>query len=298
MPKISIDRMGEIMKVILTELKDAGGEARVKDLLDGAEGKLALTEYEKDTLERSGYVRWHTNVRFYSIDCVKAGYIQKSGGKWILTLQGEEALKKPAGEFMRSAMKKYRAWKSAQETEQDQTESVEDDAEPDKAIRQTAYEQGVEQARVEIEDHIRSLGPYDFQKLVAELLVGMGYHVPYVAPPGPDGGIDIVAYKDPLGTSTPRIRVQVKHREQKLSVREARDLEGLLRREGDVGLLVSSGGFTSEVERELGSSNKHMETMDLDRLIGLWQEHYDKIRESGKALLPLVRVFFLAPAEE
>src|SRR5215218_9134127 len=136
MPKISIDRMGEIMKVVLTELKDAGGEVRVKDLLDGAEGKLDLTEYEQDTLERSGYVRWHTNVRFYSIDCVKAGYIQKSGGKWILTSQGEEALKKPAGEFMRSAMKKYRAWKSAQETEQDQNESVEDDAEPDKAIRQ------------------------------------------------------------------------------------------------------------------------------------------------------------------
>jgi len=138
----------------------------------------------------------------------------------------------------------------------------------------------------------------DLVRPVLEILVGMGYHVPYVAPPGPDGGIDIVAYKDPLGTSTPRIRVQVKHREQKLSVREARELEGLLRREGDVGLLVPSGGFTSEVERELRSSNKHMETMDLNRLIGLWQEHYDKIRESGKALLPLVRVFFLAPPEE
>ena len=199
---------------------------------------------------------------------------------------------------MRSAMKKYRAWKSAQGTEQDHAEVAEADEEADKAIRQTAYEQGVEQARAEIEDHIKSLGPYDFQKLVAELLVGMGYYVPFVAPPGPDGGVDIVAYKDPLGTSTPRIRVQVKHRDQKLTVREARELEGLLRREGDVGLLVSSGGFTSEVERELRASNKHMETMDLDRLIGLWQEHYGSIREPGKALLPLVRVFFLAPAAE
>jgi hypothetical protein len=45
--------MGEIMKVILTEPKCAGGEARVKDLLDSAEGKLDLTNYEKATLERS-----------------------------------------------------------------------------------------------------------------------------------------------------------------------------------------------------------------------------------------------------
>lgn len=296
MPKISIDRMGEIMKVILTELRDLGGEARVKDLLDRAEGKLDLTGYEKETLERSGYVRWHTNVRFYSIDCVKAGYIQKSGGKWFLTSQGEEALSKPAGEFMRSAMKKYRAWKSAQKTEQDQAEDLEELQEI--AVRQTAYEQGVEQASTEIEDYIRGLDPYDFQDLVAELLIAMGYHVPYVAPPGPDGGVDIVAYKNPIGSSPPRIRIQVKHREQKLTVREARELEGLLRRDGDVGLLVSSGGFTSEVERELRSSSKHLETMDLDRLIGLWQEHYDKISEAGKSLLPLVKVFFLAPAEE
>ena len=296
MPKISIDRMGEIMKAILTELKDLGGEARAKDLLTRAEGKLDLTDYEKETLERSGYVRWHTNVRFYSIDCVKAGYIQKSGGKWILTEQGEEALKKPAGEFMRSAMKKYRAWKSAREAEQDQAEDLEELQE--EAVRQTAYEQGVEQASAEIEDYIKSLDPYDFQDLVAELLVAMGYHVPYVAPPGPDGGVDIVAYKDPLGSSPPRIRIQVKHREQKLTVREARELEGLLRREGDVGLLVSSGGFTSEVERELRSSSKHLETMDLDRLIGLWQEHYDDISEAGRTLLPLRQVFFLAPAGE
>ncbi len=59
----------------------------------------------------------------------------------------------------------------------------------------------MEQVRVEIEDHIRSLGPYDFQKLVAELLVGMGYYVPFVVPPGPDGEVDIVAYKDPLSLS-------------------------------------------------------------------------------------------------
>jgi hypothetical protein len=38
--------------------------------------------------------------------------------------------------------------------------------------------------------------------------------------------------------------------------------------------------------------------MDLDRLVSLWQQHYDRISEAGKALLPLVKVHFLAPAEE
>src|SRR5262249_7819332 len=69
-------------------------------------------------------------------------------------------------------------------------------------------------------------------------------------PPGRDGGVDVIAYKDPLGTVAPRIKVQIKHKDQKVSVREVRELEAILRKEGDIGLIVSSGGFTSEVERE------------------------------------------------
>jgi len=126
----------------------------------------------------------------------------------------------------------------------------------------------------------------------------MGYHVPLVAAPGPDGGIDILAYRDPLGTVPPRIKVQVKHRDQKVSAKEVRELEGLLRKEDDIGLIVSSGGFTSDAVREIRSSAKHIETMDLDRLVALWQEHYDRLSESGKAWLPLAKIYFLAPKED
>jgi predicted Mrr-cat superfamily restriction endonuclease len=39
--------------------------------------------------------------------------------------------------------------------------------------------------------------------------------------------------------------VQVKHRDQKVAAKDVRELEGLLRKEGDIGLIVSSAGFTS-----------------------------------------------------
>jgi hypothetical protein len=45
------------------------------------------------------------------------------------------------------------------------------------------------------------------------------------------------------------------------------------------------------------SAAKHIELMDLERLIELWKKHYDQIPEEGRALLPLVRVFVLAPPE-
>ncbi len=57
--------------------------------------------------------------------------------------------------------------------------------------------------------------PYDFQKLVAALLEAMDYHVLWVAPPGPDRGIDMIAHTDPLGTTSPRIKVQVKRQADK-----------------------------------------------------------------------------------
>ena len=133
---------------------------------------------------------------------------------------------------------------------------------------------------------------------MAELLKAMGYFVAHVAPPGADGGVDVTAYKDPLGTVASRIRVQVKHREQKVTIKEVRELEAVLRKEGDIGLFVSRTGFTADAEREIRSSTKHIETMDLDRLVSLWQQHYEKLSETGKALLPLVKVYFLAPAEE
>lgn len=102
--KIPKGRIGEIMKIVLTELKNAGGEAKLKDLFERSEPKLNLSEYEKAVHEKSGYVRWRSVVHFYSIDCVKAGYLQKTSGRWKLTPEGENAVKKPAAEFISSAM--------------------------------------------------------------------------------------------------------------------------------------------------------------------------------------------------
>jgi len=265
--KVPIERVGEIMKTVLTELQTLGGEARLRDLFESVEPKLKLTEHEKAFHEKSGYVRWRSIVHFYSIDCVKAGYLQKASGRWKITLEGQKALKKPAAEFIRSAQKKYRAWKENRLPVPEAKSDVVEVPQEEELDRQAAYESAVEQAQSKIEEHIKNLGWHDFQRLVAELLSAMGYHVAFIAPPGRDGGVDVIAYKDPLGTVAPRIKAQIKHTEQKVSVREVRELDSLLRKAGDIGLIVSSGGFTSEVERELRSSPKHIETMDLGRLI-------------------------------
>lgn len=104
--------------------------------------------------------------------------------------------------------------------------------------------------------------PYDFQNLVAALLRAMDYHVLWVAPPGPDRGIDMIAYTDPLGTSRPRIKVQVKRQAtSKIDAHGLRAFIGTLAGE-DVGIYVSAGGFTSEAERESRSEARHVTLID------------------------------------
>jgi len=90
--------------------------------------------------------------------------------------------------------------------------------------------------------------------------------------------------------------VQVKHRESAAAVPEIRQIMGLLQRDGDVGMFVSSGGFTTDAKVTARSSHVHVELVDLDRFIALWQEFYLKLSDVDKSLLPLVPVYFYAPA--
>lgn len=162
-----------------------------------------------------------------------------------------------------------------------------------------AFERAIESAREGIETHIHAMNPYEFQDLVAALLRGMKYYTPFVAPPGRDGGIDILAYRDPFGTVTPRIKVQVKHRiDNKVTAREVRELRSLLNKDGDTGLIASTGGFTADAVTEVRHSATHIETLDLTKLINMWEDHYDKLSEEDRALLPLRRIAFIAPSTD
>ena len=64
----------------------------------------------------------------------------------------------------------------------------------------------------------------------------------------------------------------MKHRNQKVAVKEVGELVSLLSKEGDAGLYVSSGGFTSDARIEIRRSPKHLEKIDLNNLILLWDD--------------------------
>ena len=124
------------------------------------------------------------------------------------------------------------------------------------------------------------------------MLRAMGYHVSWVAPPGKDGGIDIVAWSDPLGTRPPRIKVQVKRVGQNVNVDGLRSFMAMLG-DDDVGLFVTTAGFTKDAEDEARTQEKRKVTLvNLDKLFDLWVENYGRLDDEARRRLPLRPITF------
>jgi restriction system protein len=54
---------------------------------------------------------------------------------------------------------------------------------------------------------------------------------------------------------------------------------GLLQKDGDVGIFVSTNGFTSDPKATARSSHVHVELIGFERFISLWQEFYPKLTD-------------------
>jgi len=294
MSSIPHARIGEYMHQALLVLKEHGGSLQSKEVMRVLSERLHLSEYELARYEKSGYVRWESVLHFYSIGLKKAGWLRKQKGYWVITPEGEEAAKMLPLDLYNKTNVAYAEWRKANPKEPE-PEAASEPAES--TTNSITLEQAESNAIAGIEEHILNLNAYEFQDLVAALLRAMGFHIPFVAPKGKDGGVDIVAYKDPLGAQPPRIKVQVKHRQEKCGPQTVRELLGVIRKEGEVGLIVSSGGFTTDAIVEMQKSPVHIEAIDLSNLISLWQEHYGKLDEEDKKLLPLRSISFLDEEE-
>lgn len=276
-------------------LSEAGGEMRGKEVVNKIRETVDFNEYEKHIFEKTGYVRWESVLHFYTIDTMKAGFLRKQKGNWILTEEGEAALKKyKPEELIEVATKKYWEWdaknKKKKTDNDDDIDLVENVSQSQKAL----LDQYEDDASSGIRDFILNKNPYEFQDLVGALLEAMGYFISTIAERGPDGGIDIIAYTDPLGTSQPRIIVQVKHRpNDAVSSDEIQKLSGTLKRNSDVGIFVTSGRFSKPATKEAINSREHIELIDFDRFTSLWVEYYRKFNDEQKNMLPLQPIYFL-----
>lgn len=300
MPEITRKRTGTLLRKLFEILKAhpegvPSGEA-LKRLVIAA----PPTDYESGVYESTGDRRFERIVRFATIDCVKAGWLIKNKGTWSLTDAGLKAYKEftDPEAFHKEAVRLYGVWYDNREGQTGEILSDDKNETAASASEKTTsitFEQATEQAWTEIERYLRAIDPYAFQKLVENLLTAMGYYVSWNAPPGKDGGVDIIAHTDPIGTRPPRIKVQVKRRADRIDVDGLRSFMSLIG-DDDVGIFVSTGGFTRDAEEFARSQERRKITLiNLDRFVDLWTEHYIKLGDEARQRLPLTPIYFLTP---
>jgi restriction system protein len=152
----------------------------------------------------------------------------------------------------------------------------------------TFFEETKSKAEELIADQISQIEAYQFQELVAGLLEAMGYRT-RVSGRGMDHGVDILAHPDALGFETPRIKVQVKHRQSTAGGVDIRNLVGTLG-EGEKGLFVSTGGFTTEAKNEARKTSR-ITILDAEEFVKLMTEHYENLDPDYKSIIPLRKLW-------
>src|SRR6266446_4600895 len=216
MSNISRRRVGELQRGVFKILLEHPEGLQAKEIISRMEQVVPPTDFEKtDYPKHPGTRRFGKMIRFATIGPVKAGWLIKEKGTWYLTEEGKKAYSQyhDPEEFNRESGRLYDQWADTQAmdpTESDEKFHEEIGTTERVADVSSTLEEAEETAWNEIEEYVKAINPYDLQKLVAALLRAMGYSVGWVSPPGPDRGIDILANSDALGTTGPRIKVQVK----------------------------------------------------------------------------------------
>ncbi|WP_306232861.1 restriction endonuclease [Agrococcus beijingensis] len=147
-----------------------------------------------------------------------------------------------------------------------------------------------------IRDRVRSHVAASFREhrltgLVADILTVLGYHCE-VSPPGPDGGVDILAGRGPLGLDS-RIVVEVKSEPSPIGASVVRGLHSAwMQHQAQQGLLVAWGGLTKPAASEFKKLT-WLRVWDAEALLEKLFETYEHLPAATKEQIPLRQVWVL-----
>lgn len=143
----------------------------------------------------------------------------------------------------------------------------------------------------------RKFRGHDLARLVNEVLKAQGYQT-QLSPVGPDGGVDIVAGRGPMGFDPPRLCVQVKSSDDPVDVKVLRELQGVMQNvSAEQGLLVAWGGFRQSVVAEARRLFFNLRLWDSGDLVREVLAYYEQLPKDLQAELPLKRIWALVPEE-
>ncbi|SJM47958.1 putative restriction endonuclease [Actinomycetales bacterium JB111] len=124
----------------------------------------------------------------------------------------------------------------------------------------------------------------EFEEFTASLLQAMGYEA-RATDYSHDGGVDVVAHRDPLGVEPPVLKIQCKHMTGTIGAPEVQQLIGT-QGTGELCVFVTLGGYSRDalsIERQ----RQGLRLLHGEDLIDLVLRHYDRLDQRWRSRIPL-----------
>jgi len=191
----------------------ADGEVyQVREFRELLADEFKLSEEEREKLLPSGHRVISNRVGWARTYLNKAGLIvSPKRGHWEISEEGRSLLAENPTEVTAKTLQRYASFQEFQKPKEKSNDehdsSLDDDHSktPDEII-EAAYGKHRKHVQSELLEMLKSTSPFFFEKVVLQLLRGMGYGGVsgrgFVTPKGSDGGIDGVIYEDKLGLDT------------------------------------------------------------------------------------------------
>jgi restriction system protein len=244
----------------LLRLAADGAEHPIREGIEHVSSLFHLTEEEQRTLLPSGQQPVIDNrVGWSKTYLMKAGLLESHRrGHFKITPLGLDALAKDPKAIDNAFLEQFPAFVEFKNLRRGagRDESREDLAEASDKTPQELLEAGYQRIRSELADELLALvmqsSPAFFERLVVELLVGMGYggsrkDAGEAVGRSGDGGVDGIIKEDKLGLDA--IYIQAKRWGNVVGAKEVRDFVGsLVGQEANKGVFITTSDFTKDAK--------------------------------------------------
>jgi len=129
-----------------------------------------------------------------------------------------------------------------------------------------------------------SLAPQEFEEFTADLLRAMGYEA-HATAYSQDGGVDVIAHRDPLGVEPPLIKVQCKQMTTTIGAPDVQQLIGT-QSPNELSLFVTLGSYSREA-RSIERVRQGLRLIDGEELVDLVLRNYNRLSPVWHGRIPL-----------
>ena len=133
-------------------------------------------------------------------------------------------------------------------------------------------------------EQLKNLSHREFEEFTADILRALGYQA-RVTQYSQDGGVDVIAHKDPLGVEPPLIKVQCKHHTGTISAPDVQQLVGTLARE-ELGVFVTLGVYSKDAQ-SIERQRQGLRLLTGEAVIDLILQSYGSLPERWQNQIPL-----------